>query len=52
MQVRSYTRLVGEQVTWVWIGQVRLVTRLAKGKILGCMGQFDNRIFCLTDRSQ
>ena len=32
-------RLLEEQVAWVWIGYVRLVTRLVKDRLLGCMGQ-------------
>ena len=32
-------RLQEEQVAWVWIGYVRLVTKLGKDRLLECMGQ-------------
>ena len=32
-------KLLEEQVAWVWMGYVRLVTGLVKDRLLGCMGQ-------------
>ena len=32
-------KLLEEQVAWVWIGEVRLVTGLVKDRLLGCIGE-------------